>query len=340
MKRFSISGRNALGLVLAFVLALSLLGGCAQATPTPDVTPEAAPTPGPTPEITPEPTPGVPSDITPLLWKVTAPDGQIMYLFGSIHAADEAIYPLPVYIMDAFNECGYLAVEVDTLALEGDMETQMAMSLSMMYRFGETIVDDIGQELHARAKEVMAELDLEGIPLEMLDGLKPYMWANLLMAAAVERAGLSLELGLDMHFLKEAGERGMEILEVESAQAQLELMLGFSPPLQAALLEGSLDIDAAAQGLEELYGLWKEGDAPALEAVRNLEFEGMPEELAEEYWDAMFTRRKPQMLQAAIRYMNEGKAVFYVVGLLHMIGEGGLVDLLREEGYTVERVRP
>ena len=55
--------------------------------------------------------------ITPLMWRVTSPAGQSIYLFGSIHVAEESIYPLPGFIMDAFDSSEYLAVEIDFYAI-------------------------------------------------------------------------------------------------------------------------------------------------------------------------------------------------------------------------------
>ncbi len=40
----------------------------------------------------------------------------------------------------------------------------------------------------------------------------------------------------------------------------------------------------------------------------------------------------------AKRYMAENKNVFFVVGIGHMLGDGGIVDLLKQDGYTVEKV--
>ena len=45
-----------------------------------------------------------------------------------------------------------------------------------------------------------------------------------------------------------------------------------------------------------------------------------------------------KMAETAEHYITDGKTVFYVVGLAHMLGEGGLVQLLKQSGYTVERV--
>ena len=41
----------------------------------------------------------------------------------------------------------------------------------------------------------------------------------------------------------------------------------------------------------------------------------------------------------AIEYLESGDVVFYAVGLAHLLdSENGLVDTLREAGYTVELV--
>ena len=44
------------------------------------------------------------------------------------------------------------------------------------------------------------------------------------------------------------------------------------------------------------------------------------------------------MLEAAKTYLESGETVFYAVGLAHLLQENGLVDALREAGYTVEQI--
>ena len=64
------------------------------------------------------------------------------------------------------------------------------------------------------------------------------------------------------------------------------------------------------------------------------------EELAlyEEYSKAMEWDRNAGMLDVAKGYLSSGKTVFFAVGLAHLIAEDGLVNTLRDAGYTVELV--
>src|SRR5438552_8383721 len=46
------------------------------------------------------------------VWKVTAPDGKILYVGGSFHALRQSDYPLPAAYESAFNASSRLAFEV------------------------------------------------------------------------------------------------------------------------------------------------------------------------------------------------------------------------------------
>ena len=277
------------------------------------------------------------SDITPLMWHVTSPGGQTMYLFGSIHVGSPDIYPLPDFIMDAFYRSDYLAVEFNILSMVRYMG---AIQRLIMYTDGRTIVDDIGEDLHEKARAFLRENEYS---YHHLDIFKPFMWFSTIQNIVAQRAGLSAEYGLDMFFLQEAARRDMEILEVESALSQIEMFAGFSMPLQIALLHEALeDIEQSEQGLRELYSLWKQGDAQAIRTILGqdyIQYYIYEDELFAEYWDGMMTQRDIHMAEMARSYMAEGKKVFFVVGLAHFLVENGVIDLLVQNGYEVVRVQ-
>ena len=61
--------------------------------------------------------------------------------------------------------------------------------------------------------------------------------------------------------------------------------------------------------------------------------------LIDEYNKAMSYDRNDGMLDVAIDYLESGEVIFYAVGLAHLLNNvNGLVDALREAGYTVEPV--
>ena len=65
-----------------------------------------------------------------------------------------------------------------------------------------------------------------------------------------------------------------------------------------------------------------------------------PEEeaAAEEFGRTLVTDRNAVMIRAADEALRAGKNVFYIVGIAHMLGEDGIVEGLRQLGYTVTQV--
>ncbi|MCL2546325.1 MAG: TraB/GumN family protein [Oscillospiraceae bacterium] len=331
---------NLLALLTAALLILPLLGGCQNQDNI-----ASAPSPEPSPGVTdtPEDTPitsVTSADITPLMWRVTSPEGQAMYLFGSIHAGEASIYPLPDFIMDAFYRSDYLAVEADLYAFENDMGAILAIHAMQTYQEGRTIADDIGEALHERLIAILADFGVPNVMLDMLNTLKPFMWHSTLASVAVEQAGMSAEYGVDMHFIQAAMARDMDILEVESMGMQLEMLMGLSMPAQIVMLESAAYVEEGAMMLVEMYEMWQQGDEEGFLTLFYAEYEDAPAELYEEIWDALFIQRDIGMTQVARQYMADGKNVFFVVGLGHLIGEDSVVYLLKNYGYTVERVLP
>ncbi|MBQ7160413.1 MAG: TraB/GumN family protein, partial [Clostridia bacterium] len=44
------------------------------------------------------------------------------------------------------------------------------------------------------------------------------------------------------------------------------------------------------------------------------------------------------MADKAEEYLAAGQKTFFAVGTGHMVGEGGIADLLTQRGYTVEKI--
>ena len=183
---------------------------------------------------------------------------------------------------------------------------------------------------------------------------KPYLWSSAIDDFHL-RQGYQLhrDQGVEERLHDWAEELGKEIREIESSMFQLKMLTGFSNDLQMMMLAESLNSSAREswEATYELYELWCAGDEAALreELSDEVDMTDWTEEeiasyektkhLLDEYNKAMSYDRNDGMLKKAIEYLESGDVVFYAVGLAHLLNDvNGLVDTLREAGYTVELV--
>lgn len=283
------------------------------------------------------------SAYTPSIYRVQAENGAVIYLFGSIHIGDENTYPLPQEVLDAYNSSEYLAVECDIVAYESDTSAITQMATEMMCEPGTYIYDYVGEENYNAAVQLLEEY---GLYNKYYDYFMPVFWISLLGEIPLELAQLDSEKGIDRYFLNAAKEEGKPILEIESVREQMDMQLNYSMPLQILLFEQSLT-DPTAQGLamKLMYQNWRQGSQSALSGSMDYSYEELVQLYGEEegglyyeYYYELGEKRNIKMADTAQQYMDEGKDVFYVVGAAHMGGEKGIVSMLEQRGYTVEKI--
>ena len=175
---------------------------------------------------------------------------------------------------------------------------------------------------------------------------RAYLWGNAIENYLLAQfQTLSSQQGVDNQLIWRAEDQEKPIYDVESGLFQTQMLFGFSDALQERLLLESVSMDPLeyVSGTQELFEMWCAGDEATL--IAYLTEEEDPAELTEEeqklvdeYNNAMGTDRNDDMLDVAIGYLESGEVVFYAVGLAHLLAEDGLVNTLRDAGYTVELV--
>ena len=341
--------KKLLAWLLAFVMCFMLAacsGSVSDADTNAPTSPSTAPITAPTTALTTAPTtettlPAEVSSVTPLLYKVTYNDS-VCWLFGSIHVGQENYYPLPDYVMDAYNSADSLAVEFNISAFEADAAAMVEAMSCLVYRDGTTIKDHIPEDLYNEVVEILTE-NVSYIPA--LDYYCPMFWSSMIDSLMVDKVNANVELGIDRHFIDLATQSGKEILDVESAMFQYQMMADFSEDLQVLLLSESVaayqDIDLYGEEMQALIDLWASGDEEAFIAYLATDNSEIPEEqlpLLEEYKKAMDTDRNIAMADFVMNALNTDQEVFVCVGAAHVVGEGAMVDLLTQLGCTVEIV--
>ncbi len=274
------------------------------------------------------------ADYTPAMWKVTKGDKE-MYLFGSIHATQDGAENLPDYVQKAFDECDYLAMELDTDSMMNDLGQALQLTQKLMYTDGTTIKDHISEETYNAAVKYLTE---KGLYMSYYDNFKPMMWISLLENAMYNGSGIDITKSMESIMTSKAKKANKEILEVENMDIQLGVFDNLSDKLVDVMILSYTQVDPTEQAKSnnKLYEQWKHG-----EAIKDTDEDEIPDEYKEayeKYSKAMLTDRNKGMADKAEEYMNDGKKVFFMVGAAHMYGDNGIVQLLTDRGYTVERV--
>lgn len=273
------------------------------------------------------------SQNTPLLFEVTK-DGteNKLYLFGSIHAAEESLYPLPNYVMDAYKKSKVLAVEFDLVEYMKDLPKQMSDLTRFVNPENKKISDYISAEVYEESVKILTNAGLYSF---VLDSYSPIMWYTLLENAVIEDVHLETLYGVDQYFLQLAKEDEKEILELESADYQYAILSSFGYEMQAHLLEqGISEYEKSKQNLLKLYELYKKGNKEELEAIVFLD-DDLSNSYMEEYTNKLVTVRNQNMAVSLEKSFENGQNIFCTIGLAHIIGEGGILDLLSQKGYVV-----
>lgn len=285
---------------------------------------------------------------TPLFYHVTGTNGEEMWLLGTIHIGDNRTAYLPQEIYDAFDAADALAVEVDVIAFEEQMMTdkklQTQLSLACTYINGTTLKDHVDREVYDAAINTSKAM---GIYDETLVYFKAGMLESYISDYYKRHIPeYHAEKGVDYRLLTMAKEQDKTIINIENGLDQMKMFVTCSKALQEYLLMGAIATDAASyhDSAQELYEAWCSGDEAT---VRDLviddsaDLADMPEDekvLYEEYKKIMETDRNVGMLNKAIEYLQSGDVIFYAVGAAHVMAEDGLVNTLRDAGYTVELV--
>ncbi|MBO4838576.1 MAG: TraB/GumN family protein [Lachnospiraceae bacterium] len=294
---------------------------------------------------------GVPEDpATPLFYKVTDPEGGSMWLLGTIHIGDIRTSYLPQEIYDALLSSDALAVEIDVTNMEErldeDDDLLEAYQEAIIYMDGSNAYDHLTDE---QGDKLERALKLYGG--DMLASLLNYNVATLSSVLEQEMLPLSrshsYDHGVDNQLVDMAKKNDIPIRDVEDFVEHISLLSSFSEKLQALILEETIDGGryGGNLGAAELFEVWCRGDEEEITKAfeeEEEEDEDLTEEekaLLEEYNQGMMAIRNAKMIETAQDYMASEDTVFFAVGLAHLMGEEGIVNSLRNMGYTVELIK-
>jgi uncharacterized protein YbaP (TraB family) len=260
------------------------------------------------------------------MWKVERGD-TTLYLLGSIHALKEDAYPLPPAIEAAFAEAEIAVFEID---LDDMTKAAIKMMAAGSLEKGRTLEEVVGPETWAEFETQVRE---SGFDASLFQGMKPWMAALTVAAFELTQHGYLATAGLDTYFSRRADETGKERMALETADFQVSLFADLSPDQSLAFLRYTLeDLATMMPEMEQLYLGWRTGDVKSVEALLLEGFEEFPD-----VFEKMVVSRNRAWTTQIERLLAGDRDAIVVVGSAHLVGEGGVVNLLRKKGYKVQQ---
>jgi uncharacterized protein YbaP (TraB family) len=264
----------------------------------------------------------------PMLWKIALDPPS--HLLGTIHVSDPRVLRLPAPIEAALGRADVVYTEVEL-----DLETATELRELTYVPEGKRLKDVLSPELHAR---LVAALASRGLDPAAFESQSPWLAAYALILVRDPSPAAALNPPLDLYIRQRAVLSGKRVSGLELPADQVVAMQKVAKDGGIALLESTLD-ELESQGpdgstqVDRMIEAYLQGDEAGLFArsIGSLDKEGR---------EALIDRRNAAMadkIEESLREEPEASHLF-AVGVLHMPGKRGVIELLRKRGYRIERV--
>ncbi|MDX1810786.1 MAG: TraB/GumN family protein [Gammaproteobacteria bacterium] len=260
---------------------------------------------------------------TGLLWRIESPAlSAPSYLFGTIHSDDERVTQLAEPVQQAFDQAKQFALEVE---LEASASKMVAMK--MYYTDGQTLENVIGQPMYQQSVKA---LKTYGIPEDMVAIMKP--WAAFTVLNMPKPGNKPF---LDARLYKDAKAAHKQIIGLESMQEQVDVFDQMPLKYQIAILKTTLenqnDLDSI---LDETLEVYLSRDLNKMQALNDKYLKLLDAETAQIFTDRLLLNRNHHMADR-IALLLKKNPTFVAIGALHLPGEQGVIDLLRQKGFNI-----
>ena len=268
----------------------------------------------------------------PLLWKVSDADNSI-YLLGSFHLLKASDYPLADSTYAALKDAEKVVFELSPAEMN-DPALGQRMAQAAMRTDGKTLQQSLPASTWAAFEAYAAKRKM---PVANFQGFEAWFVSLIVSITEMQAVGLDPKLGLDKHFAELALKAGKPVAGLETGDQQIALFDGMGELEQQQSLQDTLDEVANIESeIDKMHALWRAGDGDGLFAETGAEMKADYPALYERLNRGRNLAWLPRL--AAMLDDSDSDDTLVVVGALHLLGEDGVVEILRAKGYTVERL--
>jgi uncharacterized protein YbaP (TraB family) len=264
------------------------------------------------------------------VWAVHGAHATI-YLAGSVHLLKAQDALLPAGFEQAYEDSQCVVMEIDLGRIE---PTQVSSWIERHGSLpaGEQLRAVLGEPRYARLSAAAATL---GAPMKVFDTQQPWVIAVELAELEYQRLGYDPEQGAEEQLVRRARADHKTTDGLETVNEELGGLEAMSREDQLRALDQTLEeLHDAPSDMRTVLAAWRRGDAARLSAILSKEYRDFPT-----LYQPLVTVRNQRWLPQIEQLLQGDKNCMVVVGALHLVGRGGLLELLRRDGYRAQQLR-
>lgn len=259
------------------------------------------------------------------LWKISGNNLETpSYLFGTIHITCDA--SIDIDVKKALEETTQIVLELDM----DDPSIQQKMMANIYMKDGKTLKDLVSEE---ELKTIDAFfLKNAGIPINAVQNVKPFFLYAMLFPKMLDCPIQSYELELTK--IAKAQKEEIKGLETTIEQTQVFDVIPYKDQIADLLKAAKDDLEADKNDFKKMLELY---NSENITAMYNYSLEDK-EHVLSKYTDVLLHDRNKNWIPK-IENFAKSQPTFFGVGAAHLAGKKGLIQLLKDAGYTVTAVQ-
>lgn len=259
------------------------------------------------------------------LWKIEGSGlNKASYLFGTIHITCDAT--LENDVIKALDETKQIVLEIDM----DDPDMQDKMMKGMYMKDGKTLKSIVNDEDYQAIDSLFTSK--MGISVKMIENVKPFFLTSMLYPKFIDCPMESFEAEL----MKVAKEQNEEIFGLETIDDQINVfeVIPYEDQVKDLVRTAKDNMAYDKAKFAKLLSIYKDENITDMLNIMNDDNYSS----VAEYQDELLDNRNINWIPKIKEYA-EKQATFFGVGAGHLAGENGVINLLRQAGYTVTAVR-
>lgn len=261
-------------------------------------------------------------DANSLLWKISG-NGleKPSYLYGTIHLICPDDFVISDELKAAFKAAEQVALELD---MDNPQEMQ-GIQMAMMAPGGIDYKGQMSEEDYNKLDTLMKSKT--GMGMGMMKGMKPF---GLLSVMYLTILDCTQPASYEGSFVQMAAAQSKELVGLETGASQMAIFDGIPEKEQIQWIVDMMDEKEDSKGeFAKMVADYKAQDLNALYA-------SMTESPEYAKYEAELLDNRNEAWIPKIAKLAKDKSTFIAVGAMHLAGGNGVIELLKQAGYTVE----